>query len=97
MIRGEKRYDQIIVDYLNQRKLSYFDMNLVHVHDYQYFRLSPEEYLRRYLIGHYNPMGNHFFAYAVKDKIVDWLDPKPVTYRSDKSERVNFHGYLPEW
>jgi hypothetical protein len=32
---------------------------------------------RRYYIGHYNPKGNHFFAYSVKDALVDWPEPKP--------------------
>ena len=35
----------------------------------------------RYYIGHYNPRGNHFFAFAVKDEVVEWLEPKPPTYR----------------
>ncbi len=41
------------------------------------------EYLKRYFIGgsgHYNPLGNHFFAFAMKNQLVHWLDPKPATY-----------------
>jgi hypothetical protein len=30
--------------------------------------------------GHFNPLGNHFYAYTIKDKVVDLLDPKPKTY-----------------
>jgi hypothetical protein len=37
-------------------------------------------YRRRYFIGHYSPSGNHLFAFAIKDTVVNWLDPKPVTY-----------------
>ena len=38
--------------------------------------------MKQYLIafGHYNPRGTHFFAYAIKDTVVRWLDPKPITY-----------------
>ena len=25
-------------------------------------------------------MGNHFFAFAIKDALVKWLDPNPPTY-----------------
>jgi hypothetical protein len=51
--------------------------------------------MKRYYIGHYSPAGNHFFAYSIKDKIVDWLDPKPITYRADDQRLVDFKGYLP--
>ena len=47
-------------------------------------------------IGHYNPRGNHFFAYAIKDHVVQWLDPKPITYRKLDPASVDFKGYLPD-
>ncbi len=31
--------------------------------------------------GHYNPRGNHLFAYALKDKLLGLLDPKPLPYQ----------------
>ena len=34
--------------------------------------------------------------FALKNVIVDWLDPKPITYRPDAQARVRFSGYLPE-
>ena len=40
-----------------------------------------KEYLAQYFIGHYNPRGNHFCAFALKDRLVQLLDPKPVPYR----------------
>ena len=52
--------------------------------------------MKRYFIGHYTPSGNHFFAYAIKDKIVDWLDPKPITYQQDENKLIRFKGYLQE-
>jgi hypothetical protein len=71
-------------------------MNEVHARDFQDFNLSWEEYRKRYFIGHYNPAGNHFFAYALKDHVVDWLDPKPITYMKGDSALIQFKGYLPE-
>jgi hypothetical protein len=44
--------------------------------------MSIEDYLRRYYIGHYNPRGNYFQAFAIKDKLVEMLEPKPISYRS---------------
>ncbi len=92
LITTGSRYDQPIVQDLEMRGLPIFDMNLVHVADYQCFRLSLDDYFKRYFIGHYNPSGNHFFAFSIKQKLVEWLDPKPPTYRQEMSV---FPGYLP--
>ena len=96
MLRGEPRYDQCIADYLAERGLRHFDMNLVHLKDYKSFSLPVEDYMKRYMIGHYSPSGNHFFAYAIKNAIVEWLDPRPITYRDDEGRAVDFRGYLPD-
>ena len=45
------------------------------------FSVPIEEYLKRYYIGHYSPLGNFFTAFAIKDKVVEMLDPKPTPYR----------------
>ena len=71
-------------------------MNLVHVNDSKSFNLSVEDYLKRYFIGHYSPAGNHFFAFSIKDRIVDWLDPKPITYQDTEQKMMDFQGYLPD-
>jgi hypothetical protein len=94
MIRNETRYDQPVVDYLQKEHFDYFDMNEVHVQDFARYRISFEEYMKLYFIGHYNPRGNHFFAYAIKDKIVNWLDPRPIPYLSRDPETVDFEQYL---
>ena len=75
------RFDQTFVDYLGENGFLSVDALCKHVEDFRFFSCSPEEYIRRYYIGHYNPKGNHFFAFAVKDDIVKWLNPKPPTYR----------------
>jgi hypothetical protein len=95
LIESGTRYDQEIVDYLKANDFLYFDMNNVHVEDFKQFKLSLRDYMDRYLIGHYSPAGNHFFAFAIKDTIVNWLDPKPITYRADTRRMVDFEGYLP--
>ena len=53
-----------------------------HAAEFAQFRLSVEEYMRRYYIGrgHYNPQGNLFQAFAIKNKLVEMLEPKPITY-----------------
>lgn len=91
------RYDQDIVDFLGEQEFHYFDMNLVHCEDYKNFQPDVNAYFRRYFIGHYNPAGNHFFAYALKDTIVEWLDPKPLPYRDQAQQVIDFKGYLRDY
>ena len=95
MKRDGKRYDQPVVDYLVREKFNYFDMNEVQLRDFQNYKLPYDDYLKLYFIGHYNPRGNHFFAYSLKDTVVNWLEPKPITYRNPDPRSVDFQGYLP--
>jgi len=94
LIRNGTRYDQEIVDHLEDNKFNYFDMNLVHVKDFKSYNLTLDQYFEKYFIGHYNPAGNHFFAFSLKPRIVEWLDPKPITYQDKKNKQINFKGYL---
>jgi hypothetical protein len=94
LLRQQQRYDQEIVDFLKGGNFNYFDMNLVHVQDFKSFNLRIEDYFKRYFIGHYSPAGNHFFAFSIKPKIVEWLNPKPITYREGEKQMIDFKGYL---
>lgn len=96
LLNGCDPYDHVISEYLEDHGFRYFDMNRVHLDDYRSFNLSIEDYMKRYFIGHYSPTGNHFFAFAIKDTLVEMLDPKPITYRSDQEKVIEFGGYLPE-
>lgn len=93
-LAGKPRFDQELVEYLNGTGLPLVDTLVSHVEDYKAFRLSPEEYCRRYYIGHYNPMGNLFFAFAIKDALLDWLNPKPLTYRAGDVSVAEFAAKL---
>ena len=94
MALGKKRYDQEMIDFIKAKGFNFFDMNEMHLGDFKKFNLSLDEYMKRYFNGHYNPTGNHFFAYAIKDKIVDWIDPKPITYQQKNDKLIRFEGYL---
>jgi len=78
---GLPRPDVGFVGFLRDNNIPFVDVLAKHVEDYRNFRLSPQEYISRYFIGHYKPVGNHFFAFAIKDAVAAWLDPKPVAYR----------------
>jgi len=96
LLQDGTRYDQEIVDFLEANEFKVFDMNLVHCEDYKSFSLDVGDYFKRYFIGHYSPVGNHFFAYSLKDRVVDWLDPKPLPYRDTTQQIIDFKGYLQE-
>jgi len=88
------RYDQEIVDYLTRAKFCYFDMNEVQLRDFKKSNLSYRDYMKQYFIGHNSPKGNHFFAYSIKDTVIEWLNPKPISYRKLDSKAIDFSGYL---
>ena len=87
-IREGYRFDQELVDFLQRKGLPYIDTMEAHVTDYIKYnpnvdesKMTIEEYLKRYYVGHYNPLGNFFQAFAIKDKLVEMLEPKPIPYR----------------
>jgi hypothetical protein len=89
-LKGGERFDTTFIDYLNAKKITWFDSLQKHKDDFAEFRITPEKYIDRYFIkpaaaavfGHYNPLGNTFFAFAIKNDLVDWLNPKPPAYLS---------------
>ncbi len=76
-----KRWDQPFVDYMKSKNLPMIDLMDAHEQDYKQFNISVKDYLARYYIGHYNPTGNMFCAFSLKDKLVNMLEPKPLPYK----------------
>ncbi len=84
---GRTRFDQSLLAFLQENGFLYVDSLAKHLEDYACYRGSAEDYVRRFYVqGHYNPMGNLFFAFAVRGEIIDWLDPKPPCYREQGPE-----------
>jgi hypothetical protein len=88
-------HPQVFKDHLKERGIPLVDSLPAHVAEYDTFKLSAKQYVDRYYIGHYNPQGNHFFAYANKESIRNWLNPPPPAYRNDQEPLIRFKGYLP--
>jgi hypothetical protein len=71
-LKGGERFDITFVDYLKRNKITWFDTLQKHQEDFADFRITPEKYIDRLYIkpaaaavfGHYNPLGNAFFAFA---------------------------------
>jgi len=90
------RDDQEVVDYLVKEKIPYVDMNAIFLRGFKQSSLSKADYMKPYLVngGHFNPMGNHFIAYSMKNTLIELLDPKPVPYQQPDKQAVSFRGYL---
>ncbi len=79
-LRGTPRFDQSFVDWLKDKPYPVIDMRDFFRADYKRFKVDISTYLKRYYIGHHNPAGNFFTAWALKNQVVDWLDPTPLPY-----------------
>lgn len=77
---GQPRADRNFVDSLGEKNILFVDALTKHVQDFKAFKLTPKEYVDRLYNAHYNPQGNHFFAFAIKGALVNWLEPKPPAY-----------------
>jgi len=69
-IKEDTRFDQEFVDFMKKKNLPFVDLMEAHLEDYAKYKISAEEYLKQYYIGHYNPRGNFFLAWVLKDKLV---------------------------
>ncbi len=76
------RFDRRFIDALDRYNLPYADLLAAHIDDFKKYRIDVKTYLDQYFIGHYNPRGNHFCAFAMKDALVRLLEPKPLAYRA---------------
>jgi hypothetical protein len=78
-----QRWDQPFVDFIKSKGLPFIDLMDCHIQEYAQFKGPLKEYLKKYFVGHYNPLGNHFCAFALKNKLIDMLNPKSLPYRAD--------------
>ncbi|MCY3778476.1 MAG: hypothetical protein OXH11_21075 [Candidatus Aminicenantes bacterium] len=88
VLKTGERFDQSLLDFLDEKRLPYVDLLEAHGTDFAQFKVTVDEYIRRYWIGHYNPLGNFFQAFAIKDRLVELLDPKPISYSTDPSKYI---------
>ena len=80
-LNGEPRFDQGFVEWLKGRSCPVVDMLDAFAADYRKYKLDVNDYLTPLYNGHHTPRGNFFTAWAIKDAVVKWLNPKPLPYR----------------
>jgi hypothetical protein len=74
------RPDQPFVSFMQQQGLPVVDLLQLHVDEFQHYKGEIKDYLKQYFVGHYNPRGNVFTAFAIKDRVVQMLNPKSRPY-----------------
>jgi hypothetical protein len=74
-------FDQTFVDWLSTKDLPCIDLRDAYKKEHANSKLSADAFLDPYYIGHHTPLGNFFFAWAIKDALVNWLNPKPLPYQ----------------
>jgi hypothetical protein len=78
-----QRWDQSIIDFIHSKNLPLVDLGQAHFNEFEEFNIELKEYLSKYFIGHYNPLGNMFCAQAITNKLVEVMEPKPVSYNKN--------------
>ena len=80
-LNSGQRFDQDVVNYLREHRLPYVDMMAAYIRDSREYALPFNEYQKLHFLGHPSPLGNFFFAYSIKNKLAEIMDPKPLPYR----------------
>ncbi len=79
-LADEPLFDQTFLDWLAASDFEWFDLRTAFRDDYARHSVSIDDYLDPLYIGHHTPRGNFFFAWAIKDWLVERLEPKPIPY-----------------
>ena len=82
-------FDEILVDYVKKCGLPYIDTLVKVGQEFKNYDLTINQFCERLYVsragaqvfGHYTPSGNFWYANAVRQGMVDWLNPKPPAYQ----------------
>ena len=80
-LKGEPLFDQSFLDWVRGKTYPVLDLRDAFREDFATSSDGIEGYLEKFYNGHHSPTGNFFFAWAIKDRICEWLDPAPLPYR----------------
>jgi hypothetical protein len=86
MRRPGNSFQESFVRFMLKKGGRYVDLMDAHLKDFSTRKVGVTGYLGEYYVvpkectTHYSPLGNRFTAFAVKDRLVEMLDPKPPSY-----------------
>ena len=79
-LADERLFDQSFLDRLGTTDLNWLDLRDAFREDFGRHRVSVDDYLKPFYIGHHTPRGNFTFAWAIKERLVEWLEPTALPY-----------------
>lgn len=68
-INENERFDASFLKFMNDNSLPHVDLLEKHYLDYKTYRGNVKDYVSQYFIGHYNPKGNFFHAWSIKQEV----------------------------
>jgi hypothetical protein len=80
-------FNQTFRKFMKDKGQGYVDLLDLYARDFAKTKMSVQQYLKQFYVSaetydsHYSPRGNYFTAFALKDRLVEMLDPKPPSYR----------------
>jgi hypothetical protein len=88
-IQKRTRWDGEMLAYLKKNRILHVDCLAKAAQEYKAFKIPVDQFIARHYVGragaqvfgHYNPAGNFWFAHAIRQEVVNWMNPKPVSYR----------------
>ncbi len=96
VLAGQPRWDRSFLDFIRNRGYPVLDMRDAFAGEFKWSKRQPRAFLEPYYIGHHTPAGNFFTAWAIKDAVVEWLDPRPRPYGSAHAPvHVEHDGWKP--
>ena len=87
-IEKGQRWDDEFLEYLEKNSVTYVDFLPKAAQEYKTFNISAEKFIERFYIeragaqvfGHYNPYGNFWFAFNLRQELLKWINPEPPAY-----------------
>jgi hypothetical protein len=80
-LQGQPRFDQELVDWLKDKTYPVLDVRDAFRAAFQQSNGDAKQFLDPYYHGHHSPAGNYFLAAAIRDRLIQALDPPPLPYR----------------
>lgn len=56
---SNRRWDQELIDFISEKRLPCIDLYNAHISEFKQYSIEMTQYLEKYFIGHYNPLGNN--------------------------------------
>ena len=88
-LKTGERFDQEFVNFVKKEKYLCIDTLPKSKVEFQSFKGPINDFCMKFYVGragaqvfgHYNPYGNFWFAFSIRQELLNWLNPKPPAYR----------------